>query len=238
MAEPPVSRLDAGVVVGRLVDDLSDSLLALEQQFFHRAETLMVGQVDLSRKLAQSVSGDWARALGIDNLPLNLAYLQADAMALTMPSAKTFFEAAAELALDSIQIELRTCELSSSVPSAHEGIESSLAVKAVETARLATPFDVDVAHAAFDQGRLSQRAYSEEAFKKVLLVARHNDEDEAAVMARLFSADPVRLPGQSGAGVWWSCLTYLRRNARGAEILMVNRLRKRAMVLFNRYLAE
>lgn len=238
MAQPPVSREDAGVVVSRLAGDLSDALLALEQQFFLDLEGILIGGVASARKLVTAVDGDWAKAVGRVDIPQQMSEVQQLAMRDMMPVAAAFFTDAAELALKSIQIELRACELSTDIPSAHDDAIESVASRAVDRARLAMPFDMDVAHASFDQSVLTQMQWGRDTFTALFLRAMQEDEDQATVVKRMFSVDPVRLPGQSSIGVWWRALNYLRRDARGAEILMVNRLRKRSMVLFNRILAE
>lgn len=209
---------------------LSDALLAKEVRAFGRNEASFIGPVATARARQDAA---FRRGIGsaraLDEGTAAVARQMAHAIDGTVPAFELLLKESGGLARVSITQELRLVE--STLASKYRGLTraamslldddavESLAVDAVLT---------------YQQALAASATWFVEQLRTEWRTAATMREAIELVDRRLFSTQPVALPGHSGVGLWWKVLQVADRTAREGSISHVNAVRTAAMSWFNR----
>ncbi len=220
---PRRERRSVGADVLREANALSNRLLEQEHACFARQEVLWKqGGSDLARDLMKVLARTGPTAALRDGVLVKKTV--AAALDVSLKAANQAFallDTAGQDALDTIRRELVMCE--STLAKKYEGV-AQVGADSVDLVQLGKD-----ARSTYS-GRMDVMLFRfEQSVRSTLVAADAGKESSALILARLLSADPVKLPGQPGRGVWWGNLSDCQAAAREAEIRMTDRIRLTAM---------
>lgn len=217
-------RKDAGRQVATAMDQLSDSLLAHEEETQLAMEAVFVRALPAVVQLVSSLHGksNRQRRMGAREV----VTLAREAMAATAPLYRSLGDISVSQGLSSIRKELLICERS--LAQRYAGLADS-ATNAVQ-GRSALVGDIGEAQYRANVetmlGWLQVRIESE--------LATGRDDDVEAFIARVVSPTPLKdVTDHHGRGLWWKALEHCNRVCRETQFATMNGVRGMAMTEFN-----
>lgn len=211
------TRAQTGRLVARSVEALSGGLLVREEEARRQVEDVFLRPL-----------GDVAAAVGtLKGLP-RLSEL-ADAVVVgCVPIVRDLWAEAAFMSLAAIGTELEAIERN--LGRKFDGLANA-AVERVDP--LVVP-ECERQLPEFVQDVAAGLVWAEEQRESTVRASLSAGEEREDMVRRIVSATPVRLPGQSGVGLWWKPMQTVMASAKAQEFVLVNRVRQQAMYEFNR----
>lgn len=210
------------------MQSLSDALLADEAACRASMEALFLQAALRARPRLKASAAAGPAAMIAQSLETEFT----DELALVtvgcLGHAQTLWTAGVGKALTTVKVELEHIEWN--LGRRYDGLASS----AVDSARAA--FDTSMADLRATW--LNDAALALVQFEDKVVddwrAAAQGDETPEQLDRRMFSADPVRLPGHGGMGSWWAPFQACYAAAKAEEFIAVNGVRRDAIATFNR----
>lgn len=227
---PQLARRSAGDGVLDLTERLSDDLLVEEHAAFIQIEVPFAARAEYIGRLTVAAIDK----IGIPNMPTARRWRTlvmeeaAGCRAEAGPALAGLLERSADLALDSVDAQLRLCEETVSKKYAHITDE---AIRFAEDQRDAVMQQARIAFAAAEVQAGLQ--FATDLDEQVQMATLFDVDNPDRLAARMVHVEPLRAVGLSGRGVWWRQVATLQRHAREVSIAMVNLIIEAAMTGFN-----
>jgi hypothetical protein len=220
-------RRDAGRKVAEIAQAFSDSLLADEVSTFAVIDQRLRVKVDTARsavlEAGRRVKGDVARLPSQAAMFATVVAQHRAGVAAGVPEVRGLARTASEKARGSIQRELFVCQTTLG------GKYDGLAAESLKATRGQTSASVEFYVGQYVMAAGAANDALEGLARQQVRAAQSVEE----VVERLFSPEPLRLPGNGGRGVWWQSTSTLHAAARHVAISVANQVRQDAMIAFD-----
>lgn len=222
----PLKRATAGARVARLVEGLSASLVADENEAKASMEALFTGGLPA---LAESVSMAHGPAgrLHLDEVVEDVVRMANNMLAASAGPFATLLGSAVGKGLESIREELQICE--QSLAKRYAGISG----RACDLVDDASGQLVDVGLAQYAGNAGSIMVWFTQQLRLELNVSQQAKEPLELMLSRVMAPERIAAAQHSGRGLWWKVLEHCNRLVREIEFSVVNAARTEAMMRFN-----
>lgn len=226
------NRKRATDLVRQRSERLSQDLLTRELALFQRLETMFVAKALTVRTdvevLLEGNTSAIVRARVTETVTASLTTLIAE----SLPAFNSFLGQVDDLALASIGDELIVCE---------QLLGSRYSGAALTAVQRTKPHVAALQLSQSEQFKVSAMSTTDWFAMSMtvgLRTSASEKEPPELILRRLFSPEPVKLPGHGGRGIWWGPYQTMTAAARGVQFETVNTLREHAMTVFNEICGE
>lgn len=225
MSKP--TRAAVGAVVDRSAQTLSQTLLADEHRARLGMEEQFITGLAVARPALRTIySQGLSRALAAGRSAM-FDQLMSAVVAATYQDVQQLLTVAAGRAVDAIVGELQAIE--SNLGRKYDG----LAEVSADAARQSSASYVDDQLQVWIDDAAAAVVWFSDLVEADWRAAVQFGETVEDVDRRMFSAEPVRLPGHGGQGTWWRPFGSVFAAAKAQEFIVVNQIRARAVQEFN-----